>query len=245
MGSPRASRRRSALKACIAALVLVSACSNQPVANPRPSPLPAQPGCAVAAHPDSVCILVLGDSIGVGVPVEGDERWWVRLRGALASELPGRDVEIDNWAVSGSRVDVLESAARDQPNLGSYDIAVVIEGVNDLNDVSVAEWRPHYAAAIAALESKGLTAILATPPPELQGATFGTRYDETAAAIREVAASGSRRLLDIAARWRRDGATIAASYYVDTVHQAVAGQKLMASLAHDVVLDALRQRQTG
>jgi lysophospholipase L1-like esterase len=235
----------AALTALVAALVSVGGCSSDRLSNGRPSPLPPQPGCAVAARPGSVCIVVLGDSIGVGVPVEGDDRWWIRLRAALARVLPGRDVEIDNWAVSGSRVDVLESAARDQPNLVTYDIAIVIEGVNDLNDVSVDEWRPPYASAITALEAKGLIAILATPPPSFENGSFGTRYDETASAIRELAASGSRPLFDIAARWRGDGATLAASYYVDTVHQSAAGQALMASMARDVVLEVLKERPSG
>jgi lysophospholipase L1-like esterase len=235
-------RRPAAVTALVAALVFMGGCSRAPAPNERPSPLPHQPGCAVAARPGSVCIVVLGDSIGVGVPVEGDDRWWIRLRDALARDLPGRDVEIDNWAVSGSRVDVLESAARDQPDLVTYDIAIVIEGVNDLNDVSVDNWRPRYASAIAALEAKGLIAILATPPPSFENGSFGTRYDATASAIRELAASGSRPLFDIAARWRRDGATLAASYYVDSVHQSTAGQALMASMARDIVLEALKKR---
>lgn len=244
-GSLLAAQRPPGLTALVAALVFLGGCSSAPASNGRPSALPPQPGCAVAAHPDSVCIVVLGDSIGVGIPVEGDDRWWIRLRDALAADLPGRDVVIDNWAVSGSRVDVLESAARDQPDLGTYDIAIVIEGVNDLNDVSVDDWRPHYASAITALEAKGLVAILATPPPILENGAFGTRYDGTASAIRELAAAGSRPLFDIAARWRSDGATVAASYYVDTVHQSAAGQALMASMARDVVLAALKRGPSG
>jgi lysophospholipase L1-like esterase len=238
-------RHQSTLTALVAALMLLGGCSSVAVPNGHPSPLPPQPGCAVAADADSVCIVVLGDSIGVGVPVEGDDRWWIRLRDALARDLPGRHVEIDNWAVSGSRVDVLQSAARDQPDLATFDIAIVIEGVNDLNDVSVEEWRPGYAAAITALEATGLIPILATPPPSFENGAFGTRYDGTASAIRELAASGSRLLFDIAARWRRDGATRAGSYYVDTVHQSAAGQALMASMARDVVLEVLKERPSG
>ena len=243
-GSQGRSRRR-AVPAWVAAALLVAGCTSAQVANGRPSPLPRQPGCAIRADLNALCILILGDSIGVGVPVEGDDRWWIRLRNGLAKDLPGRAVEIDNWAVSGSRVDVLESAARDQPDLITYDIAIVIEGVNDLNDVTVDEWRPHYAAAIAALEAKGLIAILATPPPDFANATFGTRYDGTAAAIRDLAASGSRPLLDLAARWRSDGAERAATYYVDFIHQGVAGQKVMAAMAREVVLDALKTRPGG
>ena len=229
--------------AWLVTLLVISACASPaPTPNGRPSPLPPQPGCAAAGDVDSLCIVVLGDSIGVGVPVGGDERWWIRLRDALARNLPGRRVEIDNWAVSGSRVDVLESAARDQPNLAGFDIAIVIEGVNDLNDVTVEEWQPHYAAAIAGLEARGLTVIVATPPPSFENGTFGPRYDATAAAIRALAGTGPRFLMDIAARWRADGPATAAAYYVDFVHQSAAGQAAMASLARDVVLDALRRR---
>jgi len=190
----------------------------------------------------SLCILVLGDSIADGTPLTGDDRWWVKLGKLLQPDLPGQRIEVDSWAVPGSRVDVLESAARDQPALKSYDVAIVIEGVNDEIVASIAEWRPRYEAAISAIERTGLIVIVGTPPPNFENGTFATRYDPTAAALREVAAAGHRPLLDIAARWHADGAAKAATYYSDLIHQGAAGQALMADLARGVVLDVLRHR---
>jgi lysophospholipase L1-like esterase len=187
---------------------------------------------------DSLCIIVLGDSIAVGVPVEGDGRWWARLERLLATALPGRTIEVDNWAVSGSQVDVLESAARDQPAVGTYDIAIVIEGVNDEHVLTAAAWQPRYEAAIAMLESKGLTVIVTAPPPSYENGVFGTRYDPFAQAVRDVASRG-RPLLDIAGRWHAAGATLAGTYYVDAIHQGAQGQVLMATMARDLVFEAL------
>jgi len=150
---------------------------------PLPTPLPPQSGCATASTAGSLCIVILGDSIGQGVPVTGDDRWWIRLQRLLATALPGRTVTIDNWAVSGSQVGVLESAPRDQPEIGTYDIAIIIEGVNDVGTTAVPTWRPHYEAAVAGLEAKGVIPVLTTPPPEFHDGTFGDRYDATAAAI--------------------------------------------------------------
>ena len=211
-----------------------------------PTPLPPQPRCAVAEVTGSLCILVLGDSIAEGTPLSGDDRWWVQLRKLLEPDLDGRSVEVDSWAVPGSRVDVLESAARDQPALAGYDIAIVIEGVNDEIVLSIAQWRPRYEAAIGAIERQGPTVIVGTPPPNFENGTFATRYDPTAAALREVAAAGHRPLLDIAARWHADGAAKASTYYSDLIHQGPAGQALMAQMARDVVLDTVeRMRPSG
>jgi lysophospholipase L1-like esterase len=208
-----------------------------------PTAPPPQRACA--AHPDPsatdrghLCIVILGDSIGVGVPLEGDDRWWVRMRAALTAALPDRHVVVDDWAVSGSRVDVLEAVARDQSALDSYDIAIVIEGVNDQPVSTIADWQPRYGAAVAAIERRGPIVIVTTPPPGFEDGAFITRYDATAAAIREVAGD-HRPLLDLATRWRADGPTVAAAYYVDIIHQSAAGQAVMAEMAGKVVLDAL------
>lgn len=203
-----------------------------------PTSLPPQSGCATAATPGSLCIVILGDSIGQGVPLTGDDRWWVRLQHLLATALPGRTVTIDNWAVSGSHVEVLESAARDQPEIGTYDVAIIIEGVNDVGTLSVDVWQPRYEAAVAALEARGVIPIVTTPPPSFENGAFGTRHDATAAAIRALAASGRRFVLDLATRWRADGPTLAGTYYADSIHQSQAGQVLMSTMARDVVLAA-------
>jgi hypothetical protein len=49
-------------------------------------------------------------------------------------------------------------------------------------------------------------------------------------------------LLDLATRWRADGPAIAAAYYVDSIHQALPGQIVMAALARDAVLKAIGAR---
>jgi lysophospholipase L1-like esterase len=231
--------RHHVLGALIAATLLLGSCAtSQPSAFPSPKPLPTQHGCTTMRSADSLCILVLGDSLGVGAPLNGDDRWWMRLRPLLEARLPGRSISIDNWAVSGSHVDVLESAARDQPELGTYDVAIVIEGVNDVFVMPVDAWRPRYEAAITQLEARGLTVVITAPPPLFENGAFGNLFDATAEVVRTLAA-GQRPLLDIAARWHADGAPLAATYYVDWIHQGSAGQALMATMARDVVLKAI------
>jgi lysophospholipase L1-like esterase len=227
-----------ALMTCL----LVAACASAPqTPNPPASALPRQAGCGAATTADSLCILILGDSIAAGVPIAGDGRWWPHLRSLLASALPRRTIAIDSWAVPGSQVAVLESAASDQPDVGTYDLAIVIEGVNDAHVLSAESWRRRYAAAIAELEEKGLIVVVGVPPPSFENGDFGTRFDAIAAAVRVVSATG-RPLLDIAARWRADGAARAGSYYADAIHQSAAGQDLMATMARDVVLEAIGVR---
>lgn len=236
----RHAARRAGWAAGLASVFLLTACATTvPTPQAPPTPLPRQAGCAITAMPDSLCILILGDSIAEGVPIAGDARWWPRLRALLDAALPGRPIAIDNWAVSGSQVAVLESAARDQLEVGTYDLAIVIEGVNDEHVMSADSWRPRYETAIAALEAKGLTVIVAAPPPNYENGAFGTRYDAVAAAVRDVASRG-RPLFDIAARWHADGPEVAGTYYVDLIHQGMTGQVLMATMARDVVFEALR-----
>jgi len=185
-----------------------------------------------------LCILILGDSLAVGVPIDIYQRWWLQLRHRLEVALPGRVIAVDNWAVAGSQVEVLESAAHDQPAVTTYDLAIVIEGVNDEHRMSAAEWLPRYEAAIATLQAKGLTVIVTAPPPNYENGAFGTRYDPFAAAVRDVAARG-RPLLDIAGRWHADGPALAGTYYADVIHQNAAGQDVMAAMAFDVVLESI------
>jgi hypothetical protein len=45
--------------------------------------------------------------------------------------------------------------------------------------------------------------------------------------------------MDLAARYRAYGATVAAAYYVDSIHQALPGQIVMAAMARVAVLEAL------
>lgn len=221
----------------IAASVLAGCGATSP-SQDAPTPLPRQAGCQATAE-DRLCVLVLGDSIASGVPLEGDDRWWVRLEATLGAALPNRRVVVDSWAVPGSRVEVLESAARDQPALETYDVAIVIEGVNDESITPLDVWRGRYEAAIDAIEGRGLIVVVGTPPPSFENGAFATRYDSTAEALREVA--DGRQLLDIAARWRADGATVAAAYYSDLIHQGEAGQQIMADMALPVVLKAIEE----
>jgi lysophospholipase L1-like esterase len=229
--------RRRLIATIIVGWVVVGCASAQSDLGP-PTPLPQQPECQAALERPHLCVLVLGDSIAAGSPLSGDDRWWVRLGSALATALPDRRVVVDSWAVPGSHVDVLESAARDQPALGSYDVAIVMEGVNDRTSLPIDAWRARYASAIAAIERRGLIVVVGTPPPSFEGGAFTASYDPIAAALREVAA-GRRPLLDIAARWHADGATVAATYYSDLIHQGPVGQRLMAEMARDVVLRAI------
>jgi len=206
-----------------------------------PTPLPRQPACQAAGEPNALCILVLGDSIASGVPLAGNERWWVRLQSLLGAALPDRRVVVDSWAVPGSRVDVLESAARDQPAIDSYDVALVIEGVNDVGALTLDAWLARYKAAIADIEGHGLLVVVGTPPPNFGEGAFGSVYDRTAAAIRSLA-TGRRPVMDIAERWRADGPAIAATYYADLIHQNAVGQQVMAQMASDVIRGAIDAR---
>jgi lysophospholipase L1-like esterase len=220
------------------AVVVLGACSiGSTGPDSGPSPLPRQVGCSVASVPDSLCILVLGDSLAAGTPVTADDRWWPRLKALLSEAMPDRTVVVDSWAIAGSQVHVLESAAWDQPEVRTYQVAIVIEGVNDAHLLPVERWRQRYEAAVAALEGHGLTVIVTTPPPRYENASFDPRYDGVAAAVRDLAVAHTRPLLDLAARWRADGPARAASYYADPIHQSVAGQELMANLARDTVLE--------
>ena len=185
-----------------------------------------------------MCVVVLGDSIAYGTPLEGVERWPSRLERLLVAALPGRAVAVSNWGVPGSRVDVLAAAATAQPALDTFDVAIVIEGVNDAAWSPLETWRSAYEAAIEAMERRGLTVIIGTPPPTLEAGVFTSRYEPTTAALRDVAGAVRPRL-DIDARWRRDGATTAAAYYTDLIHQSAAGQQLMAELGRDIVLELL------
>ncbi len=211
------------------------------IAYPPPTPLPAQPGCPVASESDPLCIVVLGDSIAAGVPLEGDDRWWMRLEHALADALPGRQVAVVNWAVPRSRVDVLESAANDQPALESFDIAIVLEGVNDVDHTPTDEWAKRYEAAVERMEERGLHVVVAAPPPNFENGAIQHRHDEVDDAVRAVAGP-DRPLLDIAARFRADGDEAAASYYSDNLHQGDAGQRVIAEMATNTVLGLAEAR---
>ncbi len=220
---------------------LMAGCSIDDMVLPPPTPLPAQAECPVSAVPERLCIVVLGDSTAAGVPLEGDARWWSRMEDALAVALPDRQVAVVNWAVPRSRVDVLESAANDQPALESFDVAIVLEGVNDVGRTSVDEWSKRYQAAVERMEERGLDVVIAAPPPNFENGAMEDRHDEIDNAVRAMA-KDDRPLLDIAARFRDDGDEAAASYYFDSLHQDDAGQQVIAEMATDVVVRLLGAR---
>ena len=222
-------------------VALLAGCSIDDMVLPPPTPLPAQSECPVAAEPQRLCIVVLGDSTAAGVPLEGDDRWWKRMENALAAALPDHQVAVANWAVPRSRVDVLESAANDQPALESFDIAIVLEGVNDVGRTPVDEWSKRYQAAVERMEARGLAVVVAAPPPNFENGAMQDRHDEIDDAVRAMA-KDDRPLLDIAARFREDGDKAAASYYFDSLHQDDAGQQVIADMATDVVLRLLGAR---
>jgi lysophospholipase L1-like esterase len=239
-GGPWAARLIGALM-----LGLMSGCASfspsSAAAPASPTARPSHTGCVDPAAGDAVCIVIVGDSLGVGAPLTGADRWWIRLQGALDAAVPGKRVRIDNWAVSGSQIDLLEWFAEDRASLSTYDIAIVIEGVNDARvSMPVEAWRPRYHRAVAAIAASGPSVVLMTPPPVFAGGQFGPSYDATIGAIRAVAGDGP--LIDLAARWREDGTTRAAAYYVDEIHQSAAGQAVMAQLALPVVLAAIESR---
>ena len=221
------------------ALVLAG-CGNADTPSPfaLPTLLPAQATCRFATDPESLCVLVLGDSIAAGVPLSGRDRWWAKVEDQVAVALPKRPIAVESWAVPGGGIDVLESAAA-QPALDSYDAAIVFEGVNDVGFVPLAKWTARYEAAVVSMESRGLIVIIGTPPPSFEDGEFKTRYDAVASVLRGVA-DRDRPLLDIAARWHSDGAALAATYYSDLIHQGAVGQSLMADLARETLLAAVK-----
>lgn len=205
------------------------------IAYPLPTPLPAQPACPLASASDPLCIIILGDSTAAGIPLAGDDRWWRRMEAALAAGLPDRQVAVANWAVPRGRVDVLESAAEDQPALESFDIAIILEGVNDVDHTPIDEWARRYQASVEQIEARGLEVIIAAPPANFENGTQEHRHDEVDDAVRAMA-KPDRPLLDIAARFRADGDEAAASYYADNLHQADGGQQVIAEMATGIVL---------
>jgi len=213
----------------------LTACSWGQTATPLPTPLPVEPGCPDAETTGSLCIVVLGDSIAYGTPLEGTDRWPTQLERLLEARYPGRAVTVANWAVPGSRVDVLLAAATRQASLTTFDVAIVIEGVNDFAWTPLETWRAEYQSAISAMESRGLKVVIGTPPPTLIDGQFTPQYEPTTNALREIAGT-KRPMLDIGARWRQVGASTAAAYYSDLIHQGPAGQELMAQMARDVVV---------
>lgn len=179
---------------------------------------------------DPLRILVLGDSIAAGSPLNAPDRWSDRMQMTLQEANPGRCVEVRNLAVGGTMVDFLEASVA-QPDLDTFAVAIVFEGVNDLGYVPFDEWRTRYEAAVKRLEAHGLRVIVGTPPPTIVDGLFEHKVDGLAAAERSIACDHRRPLLDVERRWREVGAKVAAPYYVDAIHQGGLGQAVMADMA--------------
>jgi lysophospholipase L1-like esterase len=179
---------------------------------------------------------VLGDSIAAGHPLEAPDRWTDRLAETLRSALPDRVVEVRNVASKGTRIDVLEASVGAQHDLASFQVAVVIEGVNDVGVTPMDEWARRYRMVVETLEGSGLVVVVGTAPPAIGSGQYFDTYDQVASTLRSIAAEGERHLLDIEGNWRDIGPKKAESLYVDVIHQNVAGQELMADLASSLTL---------
>jgi lysophospholipase L1-like esterase len=220
----------------VAAIVLglaATGCAAQTTGYPPPTPLPAQPACAIATESAPLCVLVLGDSTAAGVPQTGSARWWQQLDRRLVDALPNREIEVDSWAVPNSRIDVLESAATTQPGLDSYDVAIILEGVNDVGFTPTEEWASRYERAVEALESHGMRVIMTTPIPNFENGAIQDRHDAIDDAVRKLEGQ-DRPVLDVAARFRAAGPETS-SYYSDNLHQSAAGQAVIAEMAEQAV----------
>ena len=182
------------------------------------------------SDPHPLRILILGDSIAAGSPLSAPDRWSDRMEATLQVANPGRCVEARNVAVGGTMVDFLEASVA-QPDLDTFDIAIVFEGVNDLGYVPFDEWRTRYEAAVGRLEAHGLRVVVGTPPPTIVDGSFEHKLDGLAAAESSIACDHGRPLLDVERHWREIGAKVAASYYVDAIHQGGLGQMVMSDMA--------------
>ncbi len=222
-------RRR--LSVLVFALTVAIACTAKS-GSPMPSPPPCDPPAAARVV---LNILVLGDSIAAGDPLTGKDRWSATLERLLAAALLERVVHVCNAAVGGSRIDFLESSIAGRSDLGSYDVALVIEGVNDDGFTPLDEWARRYGAAVAKLEAGGLVVVIGTAPPTLVQGRFTDRYQPIAEELRRIAAVEGRVLLDVDGHWRDLGPEEAGPFYSDLIHQGPAGQAVIAEMAASLI----------
>jgi lysophospholipase L1-like esterase len=215
----------------VLSMSIASACA--PASSPAATASsPAAGLCRASTREPTTCILVLGDSIASGEGATGSDRWPARLETLLRTDVPERTVIVSNLAQAGSQVDLLERQAAELP-LEPYDVAIVISGVNDTNTRRIDQWAPRYANVIDALEDAGLTVVIGTAPPTLEGGVFTDRFAEVAEELRTIA--GDRPMLDLAQEWLDIGIDTAGDYYQDDIHQNAAGQAAIAERARVVV----------
>ena len=229
-------RVRPALAFTVVVLALAMVASCAPASTPTAVPSATPAPCLAASGDTTTCILVLGDSIAAGEGAAGFDRWPGRLQTLLRSDFPERDIVVSNWAQEASQVDLLETRVDELP-LEAYEVAIVISGVNDTAARRIDEWAPRYTAAIEELEGAGVTVVIGTAPPTLEGGVFTDRFERVAEELRVIA--GERRMLDIDQAWHDLGVGTAKSYYVDVLHPNVAGQAVIADMARAVVAEIL------
>jgi lysophospholipase L1-like esterase len=181
-------------------------------------------------------IVVLGDSIAAGWPLDPPDRWSDTIQTTLQAARPERCVEVRNVAMVGSRIGYLESSIAAQADLATFQVAIIFEGVNDGGITAIDEWERRYAVAVQALEARGLTVIVATAPPLFVNNEFEGTFDELAAAQRSIAGRSDQPILDIERDWRDRGSEEAAGYYVDIIHPNAAGQAAIAAVAARLIL---------
>ena len=186
------------------------------------------------AHGDATEVVALGDSIAAGTYLSAPDRWTDQLEQILDSRLPKKGLTVTNRGAAGAEVDGLEAAVG-RTDIRDFDVAIVIEGVNDVGKTSIEDWAARYEQSVISLEAIGLEVVVGTAPPALRDGQFLDTYNETAARLRAIAGS-KRTLLDIDARWRSLGAATVSGYYADLLHQTKSGQTAQAQLAADVLL---------
>jgi lysophospholipase L1-like esterase len=214
-------------------LAAVTFASCAPVSSPAAVvSSPTAGPCPASTREPTSCILVLGDSIASGEGAAGSDRWPARLETLLRTDFPGRTVIVSNLAQAGSQVELLERQIAELP-LEPYDVAIVISGVNDTSTRQIEQWAPRYAKVIDALEAAGLTVVIGTAPPTLEGGAFTDRYAQVAEELRTIA--GGRPMLDLAKDWLDLGVDTAGAYYADDIHQNAAGQAVIAEKARPIV----------
>jgi lysophospholipase L1-like esterase len=179
---------------------------------------------------------VLGDSIAAGHPLEAPDRWTDRFAETLRGALPDRVVEVLNVASRGAGIDSLEASVGAQQDLADFQVAIVIEGVNDVGVTPIDGWARRYRMVVETLERRGVVVVVGTAPPAFGSGQFFDTYDQVASTLRSIAAEGQRPLLDIEGNWREIGPKKAESFYVDVIHQNAAGQALMADRASSLTL---------
>jgi lysophospholipase L1-like esterase len=197
----------------------------------QPTVVPSHCGAS-----DPLTILVLGDSIAAGHPLQAPDRWSDVLERTLRVAQPARAIEVRNAARNAAKVDALESSIAAEPDLSRFGIAIVIEGVNDVGITPLDDWAGRYRTAVETLEARGVTVVVGTAPPAFAPGEFFDTYDRVATTLRTIAEERGRPILDIDRDWRDLGPAAVEGFYVDIIHQNVAGQAVIADLAGSLLL---------